>query len=468
MGGLSLQTLAVLGAVAAVLVLMVAARIKAAALIFAGMLLFSALGLPVDWLGNVIVSWISPLQMARSNIYAGFGALMCIAMLFHFPRIRAARVSGQGVMLVIIGVYAGFAQIMGAGAAVGGLETMTFAVLTILPLVLVLPAVYNNSDELMFLLRFVALAVLAWLGICAVQLTVRPWVLYPSGAGRFQGMLSNPQHAASFLAVTTTVSVFLAVNDRYLRFRPLWLAAAAASAVTLLWTGSRTGLGMAGIGIASILYARVGRAILILPVVALLFAVAFDYITNTLGANLGVRSLTARGDTRTLAWMGLWEQFQENPIFGTGDRLETRFSENSYLYGLATYGIIMGLLMLIFVVVSVMTCLRVLLAKRWLDPIEKRIADLFLGFNAMYFAGSMFEGYIVSRVSTSLVFMLLFSGVGAWLVSLAAERKQQAEWAEPVALPEDMTESAVMAAQQDYSDVGDFSDYGTDTSPRSA
>jgi hypothetical protein len=468
MGGLSLQILAVLGAIAAVVGLLVISRLKAAAVVFAGMLLFSAIGLPVDWLGNPIASWIMPLQIRRSEIYAACGAMMLVAMVFHLPRVRANRVSGQGVMMLVIGMYAGIAQILGAGDAVGGLQTMAFALLTIMPLVLILPGMYDSADEFMFLLRFVALAVMAWLGICAVQMGIRPWVLYPGGSGRFQGMLSNPQHAASFLAVTTAVCTFLSINDRLLRFRPLWVAAAAASAVCLLWTGSRTGLGMAGIGVAAILYARVGRTILFLPIAAMLFAVAFDYITNTLGASLGVRAFTERGDTRTVAWVGLWEQFLESPIFGTGSRLETRFSENSYLYGLATYGIGMGLLLVALLFLSVVLCLKVLVAKRWLAPAEKRLADLFIGFNAMYFAGSLFEGYVVSRVSTSLVFMMLFCGMGRWLLAAADERKHEADWAEPAAQSADLTESAALAAEAGYDEYGDYSDYGTDTSPRPA
>lgn len=466
MGGLSLNLLAVLGLIAAVVGFLVIARLRMATVVFAAMLLFSALGLPVDWLGNPIASWIMPLQVRRSEIYAACGAMMLVALVFHLPRVRANRISGQGIMMLVIGMYAGVAQILGAGDAAGGLQTMAFALLTIMPLVLILPGMYDTPDEFVFILRFLALAVMAWLGICAVQLGIRPWVLYPGGSARFQGMLSNPQHAASFLAVATVICTYLSLNDRLLRFRPLWLATAAASAVCLLWTGSRTGLGMAGIGVAALLYARVGRTILFLPIAAVLFAIAFDYVTNTLGASLGVRAFTERGDTRTIAWIGLWEQFLESPLFGTGSRLETRFSENSYLYGLATYGIVMGLLLAMLVLVSIGTCLKVLMAKRWLEPAEKRLADLFLGFNAMYFAGSLFEGYVVSRVSTSLVFLLMFCGMGNWLIVLANERRHGAMWAEPRSDSVDLTESAVLAGTGSFEEYGDFDDYGTDTSPR--
>jgi hypothetical protein len=37
----------------------------------------------------------------------------------------------------------------------------------------------------------------------------------------------------------------------------------------------------------------------------------------------------------------------------------------------------------------------------------------------MYFAGAFFEGYIVSRVSTSLMFMLIFASIGATVLRFA-------------------------------------------------
>jgi hypothetical protein len=65
--------------------------------------------------------------------------------------------------------------------------------------------------------------------------------------------------------------------------------------------------------------------------------------------------------------------------------------------------------------------------KRWMPERTRRVADLVLGFYGMYFAGAMFEGYIMSRVSAALVFMLIFSAIGGRLIAMAnASRNAEA------------------------------------------
>ena len=51
-----------------------------------------------------------------------------------------------------------------------------------------------------------------------------------------------------------------------------------------------------------------------------------------------------------------------------------------------------------------------------------QLADLILGFNAMYFGGAMFEWYIISRLEGMVIYMLIFSTITkAMLDKLDAE-----------------------------------------------
>ncbi len=54
-------------------------------------------------------------------------------------------------------------------------------------------------------------------------------------------------------------------------------------------------------------------------------------------------------------------------------------------------------------------------------PSDRRLVDLIVAGNCMYFAGSMFEGYIISRVSAPLVILMMFGAMGSRLIQEARD-----------------------------------------------
>ena len=443
MGGLSIELLALLGILGAVLIFVITARFKAALFAYAGMLFASMIAAPIDWLGNPVQTWMTPLQLRRSEIFAACGTMLLAAALLHLPRIQTKNIAFQAVLVLCIGMYSGFIRIIASDSPMSGIETIAFTLLTILPAMLVVPALIRDEQDLLRFLRIIAFVSAVWFAACVVQFFTRRIVLTLGGGyTRFQGMLSNPQHAGAYLAVATWVCIFLVMNDPKLAWRPLWIGLSVVNGVMLAWTGSRTGLGMFSIGLVAIMYARIGAAILFLPIVGGIFAVALNFVIEQLGGDVNYNRGSGGGDTRTGAWVVLWEQFLESPLLGTGAREETKFSENSFLFGLATYGLVMGVILVTFLLYSGWLCLKLWRAKHWLDPLHRRFVDLFIGFNAMYFAGANFEGYLISRVSASLTFMLGFSALGPYLLQKARQAQHEAEWADPHAadaelLPED-------------------------------
>jgi hypothetical protein len=95
---------------------------------------------------------------------------------------------------------------------------------------------------------------------------------------------------------------------------------------------------------------------------------------------------------------------------------------------MASYGIGMGAIIALLVVVCAVQGLRLWVRKRYMSPVERRFVDLVLGFYAMYFGGSVFEGYVISRVSTQLVMMLIFSAIGARLLQMTSASARAGDW----------------------------------------
>lgn len=434
----------------------VAARFKGAILVLGGMLFASALTAPFDPHDRPVETWMLPLQNRRSEVFAACGALIMLAGLFHWPRLRVGRVPLMALCSLAIGLYASFVRTVAGGDVVEGGQSFVFALLTILPLALVLPSVLENRDDVMRVLRVMALVAIAWIIACAVQFVIRPKVLAMGGGyTRFQGMLGNPQHAGAFLAFCTTVAAFLMVNEAKARYRPIWALLAGMLTVLTIWTGSRTGLGMTAIGVASVFYSRFGRAVLFLPIVAAIVVAVLEMLRDV--TQIDIERLTSGADTRTMAWMALIDQFLENPLFGTAMGESQLFSENSFLLALAGFGIGMGAIVFFFTVIAAFKCLGAIRARfSLLDPLDKRLADLFVGLTSMYFAGALLEGYMLSRVSAPLVFILFAAALGSYLAVRAREdRALEAVAAHPYEDAPALTESG----EYDYSEYGDFSGY---------
>ena len=203
------------------------------------------------------------------------------------------------------------------------------------------------------------------------------------------------------------------MHDPKKRAKILWVALLAINMLFLVWTGSRTGGLMFVVGLMAVLYARIGKAVLLFPVAALvvwglmLLAVYLD-----IGANL--ERLVSLENTRQGVIAGQINAILERPLTGVGWRGESIGTENSYLGGFAGYGIVYFLLTLGLTLTCMWQCFRLTTRRRWLPPEQRPLVDLYCAFNAMYFAGAGFEGFILARAAPQ-VMLPLFSAVGVWL-----------------------------------------------------
>ncbi|HNV70856.1 MAG TPA: hypothetical protein PKO06_14235, partial [Candidatus Ozemobacteraceae bacterium] len=113
--------------------------------------------------------------------------------------------------------------------------------------------------------------------------------------------------------------------------------------------------------------------------------------------------------------------FFENPLIGVGWG-DTGGSESSYLGGAAAFGIGYAALMACLLFGSMLMCLKLTVFKRRLPKADRALADMFIAWNAAYFAGAAFEGYLIGRSSTPQVMALLFAGIGVHLKDMVAVR----------------------------------------------
>lgn len=448
-----------LGLVGAVLLVMAITRLKHGVLFVGAMLGASSLAGGYHPVFQPVRTWLAPLQEQRSAIFVGVGAIIFALALIHVGKLRLNRISMPMLLLLASAAYAGIVRVI-SGKAEDGLVSIVFAFATILPLAIFLPSLVSEEGGYFRILRIVGLTAAAWTFAVAVQFVINRNALSRGGFGslRFQGLLGNPQHAAAYLAPTFVTLLALYLHDPLKRLKLFWMCCLGAAGVMVLWTGSRSAAAMSVMGAAFVLYSRLGRSVLLAPIGLGVVFVVFQFL-SALGVEILVDRLVSTEDTRSAAWAAMWQQFLENPIFGTGGTEETLFSENSYLLGLASYGIFMGLLLGALVIVSGFQCLRLFLARSRFDPRGKSVIDLTLAVHAMYFAGAMTEGYMVSRVSSMLMYFAIFSAFAQCLID-EARLAREAAHDEPEWL-EDQGGQAAANESHEYSDYGESPPHGS-------
>lgn len=401
-------------------------------LLFIGAMLFlSALGLGEDIEKGVEYhTWLFPLQTNRQVVYVACAAMVLLGGLIHAAKLNTRNIPGLGIGMMVMGVYMGTVTIFHTGM-INGFAAIILAIFSMSAVMLVLAAQLREWDDFVGMLRVLALIGCVWTMACVVQFLVDKSALTTGfGMRRFIGLSGNPQHAAGLSAVMATLSFWLVLNDRSKFWKFVSVMAASSHIIFVLWTASRTGLALTLIGFTGILYARLGRAVFFAPV-----AGGVGYALLTLAQNMGVEfgfeRLTSSEDTRSEKWNILWERGLSSPVVGVGLE-DAGGSENGFLYGFASFGLGVPVIMLIIMFATMIVCLRLIKARfDTPNPIGKRIIDLTIAFFAMYWAGNMFEGFGVARISPQLTYFLVFSCFASCAIALSREEHAWAAEALP-------------------------------------
>ena len=406
-------------------------------MVFIGAMLFiSTLGLTEDASRGVEYrTWLYVFQVNRQLAYMLCAAMVMLGVAIHASRINTRTVPGLGIGMMLLGVYMGLITIFHVGAS-AGLLAVALSVFSVGTMLIFLASQMRSWGEIVTVLRVFVMVGCLWTLACTIQFLIDQTMLTTGfSSRRFVGLTGNPQHAAGFAAVMATVGFWVYLNDTSKRWRFFAVLCAASHIVFVLWTASRTGLAMSVMGFAGVLYSRLGRAVFLAPV-----AVGVGYGLLTLAQAMGVRfgfeRLVSTDDTRSHKWMTLIENGFANPIIGVGLE-EAGGSENGFLYGFAAFGIGVPIILAILMLATLGLCLR--LVKTRFDtpnPIGKRLIDLTLAFFAMYWAGNMFEGFGVARISPQLCFFVIFACMASSMFAIVQDEAAMA-LEEPSETPED-------------------------------
>jgi hypothetical protein len=386
------------------------------------MLFVACTGTYEEYIGKVAKTIVHLISSNRSGIFATLGALMFAWIIANWKNINIANTPVQLTILTMMGFYASLIRFFHEGP-VGGATSTIYAMATLVPLALALPAALNSRERMVLALRLIAAAGALYVFMVAVQFFVNRGVMLRPPQARFSGLSGNPQTVAITFSVFSLVALWLLL-------RLFWAALLGASLIILLWTGSRTGVGMTAIGFSFAFYRRFGKLIFLAPVAIVVAYITYGYLAGQ-GVEFVADRLVSTENTREKSWRVQWTMFTSSPIIGVG--VDATKSENSYLYALAAFGIGMGAFVVLLVLVSAVVCLKLFLNRRYLPNEYKSLCDLTLAYNALYFAGGFLEGYMLARVGSHLIFMAVFAAIASTLLRLAAEQRSLA----PVdALPE--------------------------------
>jgi hypothetical protein len=322
----------------------------------------------------------------------------------------------SALALFLAGLYASTLRVV-HNDPLDAAQSIFLSIMTLIPLLFTASAVLDSFDDLRVLIRGIAVLGMIWLGMTGLQILINPTLVTMGNEFRFVGLFSNPQHSGVFMAFMCVSLLWLVMNDLK-RYKLIYLGMLGISGVLLLWTGSRTGLGMAIIGVSTTLYSRVGRAILFLPIAGLVGYIGLKIMVDVLGITFGVERLASTANTRDYAWWKLYTVAMENPLFGVGTE-DAEKSENSWLYGFASYGIGMFALLLSLAIAGTVEIFRSFRTRFTVTGEYRNYFDFLNGMMLMYFAGAVLEGYMISRVSSTLGFFMIAAVANANLRKLA-------------------------------------------------
>ncbi len=387
-------------------------RLSAIQWILAAMLFFTCLTAPVNYeRTQYLQTWMLPVQMQRANAHLALGVLLTLVVVMT-NRLHMSLVPAQGLFVVAIGLFAGMLQFI-HDTPMEALQSLGFAMAVMPCMLFASPSVCRSYDGCIKMLRAIMVVSVVWTVCCSVQFVINPRLLVNSEGGRFWGMTANAQGAAMIVAAFAVVALWLVFNDHARKLRILWIGLVGINLIFLGWTGSRTGALMLVVGTFFVLYRRLGKVVVFLPIAAVV-TFGLSVLSDELQIANNLERLTDATNTREGVWAIQISKIVESPVIGVGWK-ETGASESSYLGGFAAYGMGMILIMAAFLLFSMWKCAQLTLFRGRLPREQRAMVDMFVSFNAMYFASAFFEGHMLARSAPTQVMMLMFMGIGVWL-----------------------------------------------------
>ena len=284
--------------------------------------------------------------------------------------------------------------------------------------------------------------VIAMVGMIFSVVNIYQWLINSYAItfthGRLLGTTGNPQHAATLLGVTVPAFLYL-VEDETKRpwLKGIWLAFLGIVTLGLFMTGSRTGIGIAAVGVMLFygvspkIITRLALVAFGLFLVTLFFEPAQQWVLETIGSNLDRFSDVGVGrdeggefrfGTRDGVWRRQWRQFTDNVWFGTGISHRIHIEENSWFGVAARFGLVGVMPLLLFA----WECFKMMwqlyqYGKR--QPQREKECNVVIAGLLALMAGAWFEGYLVGIITFSVMALIQYLILGKFLLQMQRQEK---------------------------------------------
>jgi hypothetical protein len=276
-----------------------------------------------------------------------------------------------------------------------------------------IPHALQTWDDVISYVRGIASFGVIFAGLNLLQFFVKPSAVV---AARFEGTTNNAQLVGQICAMGLLPLCYLLVRSGKARFeRPLLAATAAMLVIMLTWSGSRTGVIMAVVGLALLFRARLSRLAVAGVVIALFALLAAKIIFPE--KQIISEHLFSTGNTRSAVWTTLLHRFFENPFIGVMSNETGGYGESSYLAVASSLGV-MGLIPFLLALAMIGWSLNHLrrLRSHFADSL---LVDLVIATLVQCAAGAIFEDYLLGILTVTLLMAFAYMPVLAYLLESA-------------------------------------------------
>ncbi|MGC9261065.1 MAG: O-antigen ligase family protein [Phycisphaerae bacterium] len=372
---------------------------------------------------------IPPLEMFRGlckpMFVIGLG-LMTIRYAFSRASLRQRPVRGAALALAaLVVLYSLRLSALAPERAVGGVLMVALLFFGVMQY---LRQSITTGEDIANILSAAVAAGLAFFALSAIQLRFDASRILVSG--RFLGLSQNPQTVGETTAPLFLMANFLIISGfSSRRQRILGIAGVLVMTPFLIWTGSRTGMGMTVVGLLILNGAKARRWIA--PVT--LMVVAWEIYAHLYHhATKAAMRLGSTVNDRAAVWERSWQVFLNHPLFGeSGARI---LIENSFLSVAMTMGVV-GLVVLALLAVQEGQDILFIFSHRGrLDVESRKFCEFVCALAISFVAGMFFDAYLMAIATTQaiLAYMIMaFTSVAYDLVVAKYAAGDQSELEAP-------------------------------------
>lgn len=266
-------------------------------------------------------------------------------------------------------------------------------------------------------------------GVAAIDLlTIHELIVKKSGVvinNRLFAVAVNPQTAGTTFALTIVLVCYLLTCTKGMRsnlVKPFLIGMLGFTTIFLLWTGSRTGLLSAFVGISILFYDKISSLALVLLLLVGTGFVASQVFEDSLDNS---DRLLSTKNTRANAWSRMIETYKENPVWGSKIGRSVSAGESSYLSAAANMGTI-GVIFITGLVISFLIFCYKLLSNRHLLGEHARLACLIVSGVITILVASILDDYLLGTTSFQTYFLYAYLTVGTFLLEYINQAKMAA------------------------------------------